>query len=125
MQLNDIIPFYFQKMERALQEPLDKIWEFINEQAYENHCKYKAKYAPGVITCYCCIEGCKSFYRFIKEDYLYKLINCCSDHFHGDATSKMTEGEPIEESIVSYIESLISGLEKKDISYKTVKKKDY
>lgn len=110
-------------MEGTFQEPLDKIWDFINEAAYQNHCKYKAKYAPGVITCYCCIEGCKSFYRFIKEDHLYKLINCCSEHFHGGATSKMAEGEPIEESIVSYITSLISGLEKREISCKTIIKK--
>lgn len=95
---------------------LEEVWSFINQQSYLNKCRYKTKYAPGVITIKCC--QCKSFYRFIKNDYLYKLVAANVHHNHDETLGII--GEPVEESIKNYMYSLISGIKAKDFSYKYI-----
>lgn len=100
---------------------LDQIWEFVNQNSYTNKCRFKAKYAPGIITCRC--MKCKSYYRFAKNEHQYQLISANKVHQHDNENEDSDTGEPIEESVKLYINSLIIGIEAKDFTYKFIQER--
>lgn len=94
-----------------------RIWRFINEKSYQGRCRFKDKYAPSIVTCKCTYDGCHSFYRFIKNEFIYQLIAAEPPYTHNDEPHEL-EGEPIEKFVLQFISELISGLEKKEYTLK-------